>query len=494
MDESQKNKYAKYNLILGILNQVMMILLSLISKQAVKENLGIDYLGIQTVYSNFIDIFTLVFVGIGSSFLYRLYHPLEHQNYLKARSLYKFYKKIANVFSASVLVVGSISIIFVVWTINVDVEAIEIIVTYSFFLIATVIISKSSVSQHYIIANQKQFIIWSIMLGFEIFFIIIQVITLYLFKSFYYFMGLVLIKNILINFSYTMYLKKNYKYLYQKELTEITEKKEIYKDIKDLIFTKVGDVMIHSTDSIIISIFVSTLVGGLFANYLFVYLGVANLACMYFTALTARIGNYMVTHSKEKVFSHFISNSAINVWITGFCVTAFYCLIQPFIEIWMGEEALLSNEIVVFISINLFLYCIRAVTATYRYASGLFSKISVIFVVRGIVNIILSIILGYLFGLIGVLLATLISNVTIAYVYEAVIVYRYFNKSMIGELIYQILAIGSVIVSIIITVYILSFVTATGIIGFILKVFICLTVINIYYLGLFLIYKILRKR
>lgn len=64
----------------------------------------------------------------------------------------------------------------------------------------------------------------------------------------------ILIKNIFIDGSLYLYLKRNYEYLFQiKETTEPGDRETINKNVKDLMIYRIGNVMLNSTDSILIS-------------------------------------------------------------------------------------------------------------------------------------------------------------------------------------------------------------------------------------------------
>ncbi len=214
---------------------------------------------------------------------------------------------------------------------------------------------------------------------------------------------------------------------------------------------------------------------------------------MYFVALTGKIGNLIVTTSKEEVFNHYWKNALINVWINGFCAACFYCLIQDFIIIWMGEDAILPQNIVILVTLNIFIYGMRTITTSYRNATGLFDKISKLYIIRGIVNLILSAILGAFFQLDGILVATIISCLAVSYVYDAKILFKNFDKSMRYEVIYQILAILSAFICVITTSYFVSMVVADEMIGFVLKVIVCLAVVNAFYGLCFLAYKLAKR-
>ncbi len=493
-NEATKKRNVKFNLITSIIAQGLVIIVNLFIKAEININLGFDYLGLQTVYSNFCDIFTFAFLGTSIAFLYSLYEPLEKNDYIKIIANHRFFEKIYKYMSLCVLGVGLVSTFLVLFVIDDTIPNLQIIITYTTYLFSIIIFNRGAVRQYFIIANNRHYIVWIITIIVEIVFFILQIYFLNTTQSFYIYIIIFLFKNLAYNLSFTFFLKKKYKYLYTREKIDYqVDKKFIYSNIKDLIITRVGMVLINNTDSIVTSVFVSTAVSGLYANYLFVYMGVVSILLIYFQALTARIGNFIVLHNKEEIFKHFWNNSIVNVCIVGFCTTAFYLLIQDFITIWIGEDGLLSQQIVILVSLNVFLYGMRTVTSSYRNAAGLFSKISKLFIIRGVVNLILSLIGGYYFGVVGILVATVVANLTIGYIYEAKVVYKYFEKSMKNELLYQVLGISSTLLCITFTGFIISFVSTTGYLGFTIKTLLCVFSIGAFYSVFYGAYILIKK-
>ena len=95
----KNKKYDRYlNLIIGMGYQILSLLINLVSKNAVRTYLDLDYLGMQTVFSNFCDLFTFAFAGIGMGVLFSLYKPIEEGNRKEICGIYRYYDK-ENTFS-----------------------------------------------------------------------------------------------------------------------------------------------------------------------------------------------------------------------------------------------------------------------------------------------------------------------------------------------------------------------------------------------------------
>ncbi len=484
----------KRNIISGISVQILMIIINLISKNAIKNTLGLDYLGLQSVFLNFCDIFTFAFLGLGTSFLHRLYKPIEENDYNTVNNLYTIYNRIFSQLALGVFFIGGLSSFLVLAVINADIPQRELIITYFLCLLSTILYSRFSIMNYAMYAKQKRYIISSILGIFEILFLFIQVPILYMTQNYYLFMLIFLGKNVVVSLVILFYCRlKNKEFRIQRYNPDSSELKSIYHDIRHLVITRIGAIMVHNTDSILISYLISTTISGLYANYFFVYMGVVIILSVYCDSTIGKIGNHIVTSTKEELFQHYKRDTYLQMWITGVCVTAFYYLVQDFITLWMGKNALLPLSIVVLLSINLYLGGIRITCYAYRTSAGVFAKISSSFILRGIINLILSFIGGIYWGLNGILLATAISNLLSTFFYESYVFYKYLEKPYSNDLKLLFIGILGVLGSITITGIFLSDFSGTTIPLFILKGFLCGIITNIYYLIFYLLHQLKQK-
>ncbi len=495
MQSSNESKYIRLNLITSILFQVITVVISMASRLVVNRYLGINYLGLLSVFVNFCDIFTFALAGIAVSFYHKLYKPISENDESEISSIYNFYKKIYTRVAIGILIVGLLANIVIGLVID-DTIAINVtMLSYSIYLLSVVIVSANIIKQYFIIANKRHYIVLTVNIVVELSFFIIQTVGVLITKSFYFFIILYVVKSIVFNIVFKYIINKEYTFLNKnKDFKWITDTHSLYKDLKSIVLTKIGDLMVHNTDNIIISAAVGTAASGIYSNYLLVYTGAIAVASTYFTAVTAKIGTFIAKNNSEIVFKDFLKNSGFAIVINGFCTTCFYILIQDFIFVWMGNASVLSHNVALLVTINLYLYTSRTVSAVYRNGAGLFLKIGNVNILRGIINLALSIYLSINFGIEGVLLATIISNLSTAYVYEIIVLYRYFKKSLAYEIAYQILSIGSILISINLIGNITQGLVNDTIFVFLLKSIICAVIAGIIYGIFYLVYTIVGRK
>lgn len=439
MRQGQKN--LRLNLICGVLNQLCNMLVNFFTKQAIQNTLGTEYLGIQSVFGNICDVLMFAFAGIGIAMLVRLYRPLEENDYDKLRAVYLYFKKVFERITCLALGVGAACSLIVVWSVHTDVSMWYVLANYWLYLIAVVVYNRFMLLHYYYMADQKRYVGSLVYMLTDVGGMVLQMLSLYLLHNYVLFILSLFLKNVVAAIWLNIYKKENYAYLCdekKQQTLSVAETAELKSDVKDMIISKMGNVLLYSTDGTIVSGVVSTVMAGIYSNYAFVVLGISMLVTAVFESTMAGIGKDMASEEERSSFAGFRRHCHINTAMTILCVAGFFCLADDFIFVWMGSRELtLAKEVLLVITINLFMGCMRNAASMYRQAAGLFSKVSWVILARGIANIVLSLILGSMMGLIGIPLATTITDLCTVYWYEASMVYRYYEKSFLWELWYQ---------------------------------------------------------
>lgn len=431
------------NVIIGVFHQVLSLLINMVSKYAVRTYLGVEYLGLQTVFGNFCDIFTFAFMGIGTAMMYSLYRPLALGKRKEQAEIYQYYRRIYRILTVAVMSIGSAAVFLVLVVVHADIRVMEITGTYFLYLGSVLIYNRLFLEYYYIMADQKRYICCLVMSTVDGAALVFQVFVLKTAYNYSLFLLCVLVKNIITYFILHSYIKRRYSYLLQEEgMPGTAEQKEIRKNVKDLIIYRAGNVLVNSTDSIVISDLLSTATAGCYSNYMFVSMGIQSMISSFFDSILAKIGHSVSLDGRDKQYSDFLKLSAVNIMVNGITVIGFYWLVQDFISLWMGAEVLLDMKVPAIVALNLYLTGIRQTTAAYRQSAGLFQKVGYIVLGKGLLNLVLSYILGAVYGLMGILTATAVSSVITLYFYEPYMVYRYFGKSWKPEAVYQIVSGG----------------------------------------------------
>lgn len=100
-----------------------------------------------------------------------------------------------------------------------------------------------------------------------------------------------------------------------------------------------------------------------------------------------------------------------------------FILINNFIQLWLKGNFILPNKTVALICINIFILIFRKNLDIFKEGSGFFDDIYSP-ILESIINLIFSIGLGIKYGLDGIIMGTIISNVTIIMGYRVVLTFK----------------------------------------------------------------------
>ncbi len=430
------------NITFAILGQITSLIINLISKNAIRSYLGIDYLGLQSIFGNFADIFTFGFSGIGTAMLFHLYKSISSNDTIQSARIYTYFNQLCKYITYIVVAVGISSAVIIHLFINADILLSQIILSYSLYLLGIVIYNRYIYKHFFIVASQYRYLVTIIVTSCDTAALLVELYCLAVLKNYPLFLFTIVIKNIAINIFLQLCLKHKFTFLFQDHgALPQTKQKEIVKNVLDLFVYRIGSVLVNSTDSTITSALISTAMAGYYSNYQFIIMGVSGLTGSFFEAIIAKIGHIISTTNKNEQFSSFLITSAANIVITGITCTCLYLLTHDFLTLWMGADAVLAHSITIIVTVNYYLDTVHRALASYRNATGLFSKINKMIFMKGIINILLSIAMGYSFGLLGILIATAISDIITMQWYEPYLMYQYFKKPVTFEFIYQVLSL-----------------------------------------------------
>ena len=486
-----KERSLKLNILASMTIQIISLLVNLISKRAIRMFLGIEYLGIQSLYSNFCDVMSFAYFGMGTAMLYSMYGAFAKDNREEIASVYRYYDKLYQKTTGFVLAGGALCTFLALYTVNREFDATLVCVTYWIYMLSVVVFNRQLVRNYFIQADQRRYVVAFVTGGVDLVALGTEILVLYWFRSYELFLTCILLKNIVINFLLKLYLKVRYPYLDESSKPlDIGVKNRISIDVKDMVIFRFGKVLISSTDSIFISKFTGTVLLGIYSNYQFVLMGVNSMVGTLFESVRGRIGYEVQTENINKQYRSFRKYLGMNSWLMGFTVICFYFLIQDFIYLWMGEVDYLSSDIVLILLLNYYITFSHSTVQTYREALGIFQKIRNFILIKGVMNIVLSTILGLLWGLKGILIATTISSLVTVFWYEPIVIYRYFQKSIWNEVLYHIVTIVLMGISYGITYLAVNHMQGQGVTFFFKKGIICAIASNVIYALLFGIYKL----
>ena len=432
MNRNDRTRTIYINSIVTLFSQIVQIVLGFLIRKIFINTLGINYLGYNSVFLNILQMLNLADLGVGVAITSFLYKPLAEKNHGRINALMYLYKKIYQILGIVVALIGIVISLFLPFIITDSVCSNSyLLILFYINLIGTVSTYYLSYKRNLLIANQESYITSFVDTCMYFITSIVQIILLCMYPNYIVYLILVVGKNIVSNVILSYKCSK--KYLYLKEPVNknyISEyKKPIINYVKDVFVSKIGAYIFYGTDNIIISIFRGSLSAGYLSNYTLVTTQVNAVVTQVLSSLQATFGNYINTTTELKKQKEMTDNYLCANFILGnFCMICILLLIQPFINLVFGNDFVLGNSTVIWITINLFLSVLIQLPSQIFVIYKLFHYDRPIILISATLNFIVSILLVKQLGIDGVLIGTFITS----------LVYLFFRFYIICRKVYDI--------------------------------------------------------
>ena len=251
----ERSKNASRNIFFGVILNIYNIVLPFVMRTVMIYLLGVEYLGLNSLFTSILQVLNLAELGVGSAMTFSMYKPIAENDEDKICALMKLYKIYYRVIGGLVLTGGLIVLPFMPKLISGNIPAdINIYALYMLNLLATVLTYWLFAYRNSILsAYQRNDLISKITLFTNTCKYIAQILVLYLFKNYYYYVIAILVTQILNNIITAIVSKKRYPQYSPKGNLRSEEKKKINARVRDLFTSKLGGTIVDSADTIVIS-------------------------------------------------------------------------------------------------------------------------------------------------------------------------------------------------------------------------------------------------
>ncbi len=428
----ERTKNATRNIIWGVTEKIITILLPFTTRTILIKVLGAEYLGLNSLFTSILQVLSISELGISSAIVFSMYKPIAEDNNELLSALLNLYRKVYVIIGTVILTAGLAIMPFLPRLIagendtNVNIYVLYLVylsnTVLSYFLFAYKQALFSAYQRNDLISKRSALVSF-ISNG-------LQIALLLIFKNYYLYVIIIPVATIITNILNALLAKKMYPNVKCKGLVSASEKKEIKKRIVGLLSFKIYGVVYTSVDTIVISSFLGLIPLAIYNNYFYVQTAISGFLTIITASITAGIGNKMITNSKEDNYVDFMNFTFINGWISSWCAVCLVVLYQHFMKTWVGED--LSFPFATMVLVVLFFYLSRVTTMsfTYREAAGLWWQDRFRPLVATGVNLLLNIVLVRFIGMNGVLLSTVVCTVFINVPWGTIVLFNnYFKRS-----------------------------------------------------------------
>ena len=424
------------NAAVGFGAQLIIVLLNFINRTFFIRYLGAEYLGLSGLFSNILSMLSLAELGIGVAISFSLYKPLQEQDIRKTKALMSFYQLAYNVIGVVILGLGLCLVPFLDHLIKNRPDIPYFTLIYLLFLANSVVSYFFTYKRSLLSADQKEYLNTINRTLFSIIQCAGQFIVLVFTRNYLLYLLVVIACTIGSNIRISYLCDKLYPYLKvnQERLTK-EETKTLLKYVGAQLSHKVGGIVVSGTDNVLTTALVNggLVIVGLYSNYLLLINTIKSVITMFFTAVTASVGNLNAECNTDKSKEVFDKMFFLNMCFYGISTCCIYNLANDFIRLWIGEDYLLSTGIMTVIVINYYISGMRQTCQTYNTSLGLFWNDRFKPWIEALINLVSSVALARYYGFMGILLGTLISTVTTSFWVEPYILYKHGFNMRLGD-------------------------------------------------------------
>jgi O-antigen/teichoic acid export membrane protein len=413
----------------GVFFHLLFIFVQFFARKIFLDNLGDDFIGTVSTLQAFLGFLNLAELGIGTAIGFVLYKPIFDNNTQEINQIIRFlghiYKKIGFIIIGIAILLGA-CFPFIFHDTPVPLG----LVYYAFIVFLAGSLFGYFFNYHIFLlqADQKDFMVTKVFQGFNISKIVLQIIAVLFFESFFLYLTLELVSNLAFTIVIRKKLKKEYPWLslsYNKEdkIKDFENYPFLVKKIKQISLHKLGTFISGGTNDILIFSFINAQSVAFFGNYNLLIANADLLIGKLFSGTNASVGNLIAEKNDEKNQQIFWELMSLRFFIGGVGFIGIITLIDPFIQVWLGEKYILSLSVLMVFGVNFFLGQVRQPVDVFKQGFGLYADTWAP-VAQGVINLAVSFALAKPLGLTGILLGNTASLLIIVMIWRPYYIYK----------------------------------------------------------------------
>ncbi|MDD3416140.1 MAG: hypothetical protein PHY47_19430 [Lachnospiraceae bacterium] len=442
-----KTKRAFYNSLAGLSYYFVTIFLTLFNQKILIDTLGIDYQGVNGLFSNVLSMLSIAELGIGTAIIYHLYRPLSEGDEETVIALMQFYRKCYCVIAFVILALGLLIMPFLGMIVTTNTTSYSLNIIYGFFLLDAVVSYLFTYKRSILIADQRNYVVIICDIFYQCGVKLGQVVILWVTHNFLLYLSLLVTGRVLENLLINHISNRRYPFLKNKNDFSLSKDIliDISKKVRGAVFHKIGAFVVLGTDNILISRFLGLTIVGIYSNYYLITNAIKSICSRVLSAATAGVGQLLVEKDEKKIYMVFSEMQILNGALLVCATTGIYCAITPAIVFVFGKKYVVEELTVFVLAFNFYIQGMRTVYNMFKETAGVMYEDRYVPIIESIINISASLVFLYYFGLAGVLLGTITSSLVLyAYTYP-ILVYSKILKRPISEYVKELLWITAVV-------------------------------------------------
>ena len=482
--QNNRVKNSLRNIVSSVFLVSFITVMPFIVRTIMTYSLGIEYLGLNSLFMSIVQILNMTELGIGSVMVFFLYAPVAVGDKEKINSYLGALRRIYYVIGILIMLIGFMIMPFIKHFISGNIpKGSNIYMCFGLYLLGTSVqyfifpeeVSLIEAFQRQDITNYASFISNACCY-------IIQIIALCKFRSYFLYLIAVIVQSVLMGgLRKILGMKLFSEYRAQGQLSG-DEKHEIKKKVLSMIGHQMDEKLFNSIDTVLISSIIGLTAVAVYSNYFYVITAVTLLFNSIYRSILSSVGNAVATDSKDSNLHKFMNIFWGGACITGVATVCMLCLYQNFMLLWMGKDNMFGMDMVVLFCIYFYLSQIRRTVVTFKDAAGMWWNDRYKPYISMAIDLLLDLVLIRYIGVKGAIISSIICVGIIEIPWETRVLFRDYFHISARQYIIKMLGYGAVNLGIITLVYLIckAWVPETGIASLLIRMVICCGSILIY--------------
>jgi len=427
----QRTENAKRNIKFGILQRMVMILMPFATRTVLLKTLGMDYLGLNSLFSSVLQMLNLTELGFSTAVVYSMYKPIAEDDIDEICALLNLYRKVYRIVGWVILGLGLLLVPFL--DMFIDGEApqdVSIYVIYIIYLMNTVIsywlfAYKSAIPNAY----QRTDVVSRAYTVSQVVQTLCQVAVLLLVRNYYLYIVFLPLATVLNNLLVSYYVKKYFPQYHCRGKVNDKTLKDIKTKVSGLLIQNVCATTRNALDSVCISAFIGLTMAAVYNNYYYIVSALSGICGIVGSSITAGVGNGIALENPNANYQVMKKIEFVYMLVSGWMSVCLLCLYQPFMEVWVGTDLQMPFGIAVCFTLYFYVLRIGDIRSVYSSGAGLWWENRFRALAESILNIVLNLTLIQFMGVYGIVIGTLLSLLFVNQIYGSSIIFQYYFKN-----------------------------------------------------------------
>lgn len=423
MDERKGLK----NIFVSIFFRVAIFAGAIIVRRFLIQYIGNEANGLSSLYLSVIGFLSVAELGVGDAITFCMYKPIVEGKKNTVAALYRLFKKIYYIVGAVIMAAGLVTMFFLPKLAKdyVDLD-INLYRTFFLTLVSVVLTYMFSAKTSLLNAHKYNYISTTITSCGTLLEDGLKIAAIIITKSFEAYIICRIITVLLQWIIVDVVVKKKFPDIIDIRATiDDDNKKKLINNIKAMFMHRIGNVLVNTIDSVVISAFIGVIVLGKFSNYTSIMGAMITVLTLFFYPLSSVVGHALVSMAEEQSRKYYYFFYGLNYALGVVACLGYYAVIDDMITVFYGANLILEDEIAIVITVDYFIQFMRTSTMMFRNSSGVFYYDRWKPLFEGVSNVVFSILLVKKIGVVGVIVATIFTNLLICDIIEPFVVFKH---------------------------------------------------------------------